>query len=151
MLLLHHETRIIFYFFLLIVHSDFAQKPSALLEGLDITDIANKIKTKHCSNHDLKYQRIPHSFSSFSNCLSKQGMVFRGGPCGVMPATSCGGFNCASGIGFPISTVCCKWLVFGDIINTDLPVYIWKTWGHQIAWSCEKCKEVGHGLTFYSC
>ncbi|PFX26334.1 uncharacterized protein LOC111329132 [Stylophora pistillata] len=108
MLPLHRGTRISFYLFLLTIHADFAHKLSALLEGHDITDKENKTKTEHLSNHGLKYQRIPHGFSSFSDCLSKQGMVFLGGPCGVMPATSCGGFNCASGIGFPISPVCCS-------------------------------------------
>lgn len=109
---LYRGARITFYLFLTIVHSGVAHKspigPSAVLEAVNITNKENNVKSEPPSSHDFKNRRFPSGFSYFSNCLSKQGVVFLGRPCGLMPATSCGGFNCASGIGFPISTVCCK-------------------------------------------
>lgn len=84
---------------------------STLLQALHIAkNETENTKSVLSSSHGFANQRFPSSFSYFSNCPLKQGVVFLGGPCGPMKATCCEGFGCASGIGFPISTVCCKLL-----------------------------------------
>ena len=89
--------------------------PSALLEALeelDITKSKQKSKPGSLSIHGVGNRhfprRYPSGFSYSPNCPLKQELLFLGGPCGPMRAIGCGGFGCGSGIGFPISTVCCE-------------------------------------------
>ena len=112
----HLEAQVTAYLFLVLLYLSVAENrqvsPSTLsntvLEALNITTNEKSTKSGPASNHGLPTRRFPSSFSYFSNCPFKQGVVFLGGPCGPMQAMPCGGFGCASGIGFPISTACCK-------------------------------------------
>ena len=112
---LHLQAQVAVYLSLVLVHLGVVENrqvaPSTLLEALNITKNEENTKSAPSSNHGFPKRRFPSSFSYFSDCPCKQGVVFLGGPCGPMKATCCGGFGCASGIGFPISTVCCELLL----------------------------------------
>lgn len=104
--------QVVIYVFLVLFNITLAENrqlaPSSLLEALNITKNEESTNSGPSTNHGLQNRRYPSSLSCFSNCPIRQGVVFLGAPCGPMKATCCGGFGCASGIGFPISTVCCK-------------------------------------------
>ena len=87
---------------------------STLPDGLDITKNEQNTNTKPSVVHSFYKRNFPQRYPSnclyFSNCPRKREVLFRGGPCRPMKATDCGGFNCGPAIGFPISTVSCKYL-----------------------------------------
>ena len=103
-----------FAFILLVVSLRVAESgqatPSTFVEALEIT--RKERNTKSLVSHGIPNwhlsQRFPLSFSYFSNCPLKQELFFLGGPCSPVKVIGCGGFGCGTGIGFPISTVCCK-------------------------------------------
>ena len=106
------EPQVVIYLFLVLFNIGLAKNrqigPNFLLEASNITKNKESANSGPSTNHGFQNRRYPSSLSCFSNCPFRQGVVFLGGPCGPMKATCCGGFGCASGIGFPISTVCCK-------------------------------------------
>lgn len=106
--------QVVIYLLLVLFNTGLAKNhqlgPSTLLEALNVTTNEENTKSGPSSNHGFQNRYYPSGLSCFSNCPFRQGVVFLGGPCGPMKATCCGGFGCASGIGFPISTVCCKLL-----------------------------------------
>ena len=87
---------------------------STLPDGLDITKNERNTNTKPSFVHSFHKRNFPQRYPSsclyFSNCPLMREVVFRGGPCRPMKATDRGGFYCGPGIGFPISTVSCKYL-----------------------------------------
>lgn len=114
------EPQVVLYLFLVLFNLGVAKNrqlgPSTHLETLNNTKNEENTNSGPSSNHGNPNRRLPSSFSYFSNCPFKQGVVFLGGPYGPMKATCCEGFGCASGIGFPISTVCCKLLLIVSLL-----------------------------------
>ena len=116
------QPQVVIYLFLVLFNIGLAKNrqlgPNVLLEASNITKNEESANSGPSTNHGFQNRRYPSSLSCFSNCPFRQGVVFLGGPCGPMKATCCGGFGCASGIGFPISTVCCKlFFVFFTPVN----------------------------------
>ena len=123
------EAQVVIYLFVVLFNIGLATHrqlgPSALLEALNISKNKENTNFGPSASHGFQNRRYPSSLSCFSNCPFRQGVLFLGGPCGPMKATCCGGFGCASGIGFPISTVCCKLLFVSPLLLSTNDFILW--------------------------